>query len=747
MNTDSGINAVVRRAVRGPDFQNILKQKGNVMANDPYSSCPCGSGKKLKFCCSEYLPDLQRGFRLRENQPEVAVKLFRDLLRKHPDKEVILRELVYTLNELGLRSEARQVVADFLKAHPDQPMALLSMAEICLQEDGFESSRRILHRTFQICARSQPTGVSFLASMIAAEMGQAGCLMAAREHLSLAVRTATGERQRNLVLQLVRFESESSLPFVFRSAYPLLPVNCSDDAMQQDVRARKLSLLGCWEPAAILYNRLADSYPTEGAIWFNLGLCQSWDGRLAESASSLHHAATLLTDFDQAVAAEALAQQIDGQLSTDRYRFYSVSLNVRSASELLSRLESEPLLHRIHSHDHEDCEHPDGTEHAAEMMLLSSAIKGEELKDASQLPESIADVDLYDITDADDAVKAGVHHPFLTITASESIIDTAVVRIRAIAGDLIITSGDEEKKEVVSVEKPECRPFDHRYFCPSGITQKRFRALTRQREPQAIEDWLQLPQPALGGKSALEAANDEAMQVKRAACVIGLMVIAARYDLAPDFGSIRQRLHVPEPAPREIPEHFVMAAIPAIEYERIDAAKLTSTQLHEFTNRCSILGLRHQIRAGLDQLATRPEGIKEYDARRGWLMRAAIARVEEDYELAYQCLDHARAAAAAGTEAFRHQLELDIRELSFRLDDPADPELITLLHRIRDRYLHKIPDIESVIREQLNLAGCGALASELDGGLTSVGAGSSLWTPGAGSESAEAGKLWVPGQE
>lgn len=717
------------------------------MANDPYSACPCGSGKKLKFCCSEYLPDLQRGFRLRENQPEAAARLFRDLLRKHPDKDVILRELVFTLNELGQTSEARQAVSEFLKSHPDQPTALLAMAEICLQEDGFEASRRILHRTFQICARSQPAGISFLASMIAAEMGRAGCLMAAREHLSLAVRTATGERQRNLVLQLVRLESESSLPFLFRSAYPLLPVNCSEDAAQQDVRARKLSILGCWEPAAIVYNRLADAYPTDGAIWYNLGLCQSWDGRLAESAGSLRHAATLLTDYDQAVMAEALAQQIESQLSPDRYRFYSVSLDVRSPSELLSRFEAEPLLHRSHTHDHEDCDHPAGTDHAAELMLLSAAIKGEELNDASQLPESIADVDLYDITDTDEAVAAGIHHPFIIITASEDVIDTAIVRIRAIAGDLIITSGDEETKDIVSVEKPECRPFDHRFYCPPGITQKRFRNLTRQREPQAIEAWMMMPQPALGGKSVLETVDDESLKVRRGACVIGLMVIAARYELAPDFDAIRQRLKVPAPAPRAIPEHFVIAAIPALEYERIDVKQLTDTQLHEFTNRCSILGLRHQIRAGLDELAGRPQGIKEYDARRGWLMRAAIARVEEDYDLAYQCLDHAREAAAAGTEVFRHQLELDIRELSFRLDDPADPELIILLHRIRDRYLHKIPDIESVIREQLNLAGCGHLASELDGGLTAVGAGSSLWTPGAAAESSESGKLWIPGQE
>ena len=447
------------------------------------------------------------------------------------------------------------------------------------------------------------------------------------------------------------------------------------------------------------------------------------------------------------MTAEALAQQIDGQLSADRYNSYSVSLDVRSVSELLSRLDAEPLLHRNDSHDHEHCDHPDGTGHAAEMILLSSTISGEELSDPSLLPESIADLDLFDITDADEAVAAGIHHPYLQISASEGLIDMAVVKIRAIAGDLIVTSGAEEKKDLISFDRPETRPFDHRFFCPSGITQKHFRKLTGQRAPQAIEAWLQMPQTALGGKSVLDVAGDESFRIKRAACVIGLMVIAARNDLAPDFAAVRQRLNVPAPAPREVPEHMVMAAIPAVDYERIDVLKLTDTQLHEFTNRCSVLGLRHQIRAGLDELTKRPENIKEYDARRGWLMRAAIARIEEDYDLAYQCLNRARESAAAAPEAFRHQLELDIRELSYRLDDPADAELITLLHRIRDRYLHKIPEIEGVIREQLQIADCPHLASELEGGLMSVGAGSSLWTPGADTEPAGTGKLWMPGQE
>ena len=71
-----------------------------------------------------------------------------------------------------------------------------------------------------------------------------------------------------------------------------------------------------------------------------------------------------------------------------------------------------------------------------------------------------------------------------------------------------------------------------------------------------------------------------------------------------------------------------------------------------------------------------------------------------------------------------------------------------LLHKFRDRYLHKIPEIENVIIEQLENAGCPELASELEGGLYAVGSSSGgLWTPGAeNAPAAGGGQLWLPGQ-
>jgi len=720
------------------------------MANDPYAMCPCGSGKKLKFCCGEILPDLQRAFRLRENQPEAAIRIFQDLLKKHPEKEVLVRELTSTLYECGDADQARRVALEYLKQHPDDPSVLLTLSEICLKEDGFEASRRVLHRTFQLCAKKQPSGVAYLAAIIAAEMARVGCLMSAREHLALAVRMSTGERQKNLVLQLVSFESESSLPFLFRSSYQLLPVGCSEDAAQQEMRARKLSILGCWEPAAIIYNRLADSYPTEGAIWYNMGLCQAWDGRIAEAASSLHHAATLLADFDQAVEAEALAQQIDMQLSEERYNTFSVRLNVKSLSELLTRLDNDPLITRNDTHDHQNCHHPEGTDHIAEMILLSAAVEGNHLTDASQIPESIADIDLFDVVSSEEGSgEDQISGPFVQVTAIEAALDHAIVHLRSVAGDLISTNADQEKRQIVEFERPQARPFDRRYYCPPGLSQKQFRHLASQQEPAAVEAWLQLPLAPLGGKSALDAAADPSLKTKLAASLIVMLAIASRYDQAPDLNGLRQRLGVPVPQPKEVPEKGSIAAVPAVQYERLVINRLTDSQLQEFTNRCSVLGLRQQVREGLEEVMRRPSALAEFGTRRAYLMRAAIARVEEQPELAFDCMEKARQSIESGIEAFRDHLELDIRELSYRLDDPGDEQIKPLLHRFRDRYLHKIPEIEDVIVEQLQNAGCLQLAAELEGGLAAVNAGSSsLWTPGSPESSESAGgSLWLPGQE
>ena len=109
-----------------------------------------------------------------------------------------------------------------------------------------------------------------------------------------------------------------------------------------------------------------------------------------------------------------------------------------------------------------------------------------------------------------------------------------------------------------------------------------------------------------------------------------------------------------------------IAGFAAVQYERLNVGKLTNNQLQEYTNRCSILGLRHLVERGLHELVKREDALKEFGARRAYLMLSAIARATGELQPSFDYLDKARQSVEPTPEAFRLHLELDIREAPVR---------------------------------------------------------------------------------
>ena len=61
------------------------------MALDPYSPCPGGTGKKIKFCCTEFLPELEKLQRMVEGeQCAGALETIEKLAEKYPDRACLL---------------------------------------------------------------------------------------------------------------------------------------------------------------------------------------------------------------------------------------------------------------------------------------------------------------------------------------------------------------------------------------------------------------------------------------------------------------------------------------------------------------------------------------------------------------------------------------------------------------------------------------------------------------------------------
>ncbi len=119
------------------------------MTIDSYAPCPCGSGKKLKFCkCLDQPQEFEKIARLIEGGQELAaLDRINQLLAKTPNTAWLLAikcELALAMQEMGTFKET---AIRFLKLKPDNPLALVMRSMVACQEDEppENAARYLLH--------------------------------------------------------------------------------------------------------------------------------------------------------------------------------------------------------------------------------------------------------------------------------------------------------------------------------------------------------------------------------------------------------------------------------------------------------------------------------------------------------------------------------------------------------------------------------------------------------------------------
>ena len=85
------------------------------MTVDLYKPCPCGSGKKIKFCCRDIANDLERIQRMIEGEQRLAaIEKIDSVLKKHPKHSALLMLKAEALEIQGRKKEAAAVRLDSL---------------------------------------------------------------------------------------------------------------------------------------------------------------------------------------------------------------------------------------------------------------------------------------------------------------------------------------------------------------------------------------------------------------------------------------------------------------------------------------------------------------------------------------------------------------------------------------------------------------------------------------------------------
>jgi len=318
------------------------------MALDVYAMCPCGSGKKLKFCCIELADEIDLVSRMLENsQLHAAEQRLDQLARKHPENPWAVVTHAMIQLELNEPAAARDGLKPALTKLADNELVILLYATASFHADGYDASKSAIHRAFQKCAKKHPQMVAALADAVAASMLSNGKPLAAREHLVLAMRLAPEKDRQEIFVQLLRFDGSETEPYFLRGMHPLPAFEGSEDEQKDHRLAVRYGSVGCWDAAADLLTKLAEAAPDKATRWHAVGLARAFDGDEIRAAQALHRAAEIYADIGLAVECKTLAIQLDLNHSENTIDLIAHSVALTSVSRVLTSLDQESRLVRM----------------------------------------------------------------------------------------------------------------------------------------------------------------------------------------------------------------------------------------------------------------------------------------------------------------------------------------------------------------------------------------------------------------
>jgi tetratricopeptide (TPR) repeat protein len=720
------------------------------MTLDVYSPCPCGSGKKLKFCCHDLAVEMEKvQSYIESDQPRPALALLEKLAKSHPENPWVATTQALIFLEDGRIAESKETLQPAFQANPNNDLILALYALSSLANDGYESARPLVHRAFQRCSTSFPDLVSGIAGNVADYMFALGKYLAARQHLALSMRFCSERNRQDIFVRLLQFDGDHNIPYPLRSVHHLAEYVGDGELKKEAAKGMALSSVGCWGPAAKIFARVAERDTEDAALWQNNGLCRAWDGDESGASEALHRAASLYREFESAVECETLAQFLDISYTSDRVRSVPSEYRVKSVSRLLTLLDSQERIQRQEISPEEFAQplgldvFPAGLYNILDRAPLDGPVSRE--TPLSNVPVALAQLVVFDADVEDEIDARAVLSRFDTKPGNE-----AQTLFEEIAGDAIerVPEGEEEYAQRGHAIPREFVPLEVRWHVDRRTPLGARRALERLNWEQFVnETWPNTELSSIGGVTPVEAAKNAAIKVQLMSAVYVLDAISASREHALDLAALCRRLDLEPPKTLEVAENTPLNTFSPMQLQRLDLKALSDAQLNTVLNRALLIHHPVFLYNVLTEALGRPACVERINLVRVYSTLAELARDRGRIDEALSWISKGKEAAETGDrdKLFEAKLEWALREFNLRLEEPDDPGLNGIVRHLWDYYVPKLPKLASHLTEAL--ARFGIQAPEGDAG---VGFGSTtdaaIWTPAAAT-SETGNKLWLPGQE
>jgi len=715
------------------------------MAINPYSPCPCGSGKKLKFCCNDLAPEIEKVHRwVSGDQPHAALKHVEALLVKQPERASLL-ELAATL-ELTLEEfdKAREVIDRYVAAHPKSPSALAQKAILLACTESGTKAVDALQDSLELLDEDMPLRVLEAIGAVGHALLSEGEIVAGRGHLLLYAAIAPEGNDQAIDL-LLRMNLQAGLPLLLREH--LLARSCPPDAPWEPefAHADRAIARGQWRAAEAILMSLREKAGPEPDIVYNLALVQAWLGKTKEFAQGLHEYARLDVPEMEAVEAEAIAQLVDPELKDPQVDTVCMAYRVADEDELLEQLISDK---RVDNQPVDQEKYEDAAEcPRSSYVLLSKPMSsvGPDLN-REEIPRVMAFLSLFGKRTDRDAQLV------LTTDRNDQFEQTQSLLQEVTDGTL----GELVDEEVLISRSVAQDALSWRWRLPTGVPiEQRLNLIAEERRLAILERWVRAPRAVLGNKAPLEVAENPDLRLPLMGCVFVLEQAAEDPSELAIFDELRELLGLP-PVTQLENDAVDQPGFTAVRVPRLELGQLTDDQLQRLFDHAMMTGASVALMLVCRELIARAEDDPQRDVRNAFRQ---LIRAEAVPERVFGTIDQARRWARNRKSS---EAEWVLAELEVALQTGNAEVAQRALGEIHSTYAQEEGVAEAVYRMlyqaglldpnrkmQMGEAPGGPVAGERGPAAPAAGE-KKIWTPdgetSAEEVAAEGGKkvLWTP---
>jgi tetratricopeptide (TPR) repeat protein len=505
---------------------------------NPYSPCPCGSGKQFKWCCQPIHRQIAQVFELdEEGQHEAALRLMDDVIRQHPGNPEAHGRRALLLFQNDRVEEAEKALDEAFRINADYAFGYFLKARFRLYEGEIAGALMLLRKAAELYSPEAHDILSEVyVEIFDCEM-KLNHPLAAHAAAELALKhNPANENLRNGIAQVFGADNPNLPKSAWqRYDYKPLPESAPGDRKAAWKQALATAATGKLTAAAGAFAELTRRDEGDAAAWYNLALTQAWLGKNPDAVEALDRYVALEPSEAEAARAWAMGEVLRvGQGMEDRadYVEYSQTAQLRDPQRFvaaLGELEREKLLA--------------GVQVSQEQGMLSAVVL--DPPPPALTPE----------LEARQSARLGaylllVQNLVRMWNVNKEALDRAFDGLRkragAAMGDHGASRGPAKFHDLLS----GALAFPRSALSEEEVGKRLEEGARRYFE----EEWLHRPLKALGGVPPVDAAGHAPLRKKVLGVVAFLQECAALMKLPYDFDRLRRKLGLLEGQPAAVAE-------------------------------------------------------------------------------------------------------------------------------------------------------------------------------------------------